>query len=244
MSSTTTNSYYNRLLEDDNNDSDDTMIIDLHVLNNEQNSVNITKNKKNTKKQLSYYIPSPSVRHEIFNNIILRIMIITILSGIGISYIALGFQETFSMNGENILNTNIEYSYYYLYILLMFYGCFIFLNISSIIILYYYAISHNVILRFLQLNAQFFQLSNILRLIFIIIIIIKIIENTAMTSFNIISVYNKTIILPSYIKLSDNQIISVFIPKYFQYIIIEFVINGISLYLIGIYNGMIKLFLH
>ena len=241
-------SHYNRLIDDDEN-SDDVML-DLNYDNMPLVDNNDNQNPQQIIPTPTISIPysvitSPSYRNELVNRIIWRTFIISLICGFGLTLISLGFQETYSMKGNNIFNFNIEYSFYYFYIMLCFYGTFIFINLTSLLGIYYYPtiINNHKALIIFQLNAFFFQYSVFLRFSVIILLIVRMMDDTPMASLNILALNQIDIIqLPSYITVK-NSIISIFIPKYFQCMIMEFVLYIVYTFYIGDYCGMIKILL-
>jgi len=243
-------SHYNRLFEDDGNSDDVMLDLDydnMPLVNNNENLNPQPNPQPHPTIPIPYsIITSPSYRNELINRIILHIFIVSLICGFGLALISLGFKETYSMKGNNIFNFNIEYSFYYFYVMLCFYGTFIFINLTTLLGIYYYptTINNHKALIIFQLNAFFFQFSIFLRFSVILLLIVRMMDNTPMTSLNILALnqIDITTQLPSYITV-ENSIISIFIPKYFQCMIMEFVLYIVYSFYIGNYCGMIKILL-
>ena len=177
-------------------------------------------------------IQSPVYRNYLIKKIMWNVFIITLCASVSLAFVICGFKETTTYKNNDIFNINAQYSFYYFSILLSFYIIYVGVNILTIIISFLASLNGNASIKILLLNGTLFQLSLIIKLCVLAILCVKMIDNTPMLILNIT---NPDIVI--------NNSASVYIPKHIQYMIIEIIIYSCISYIIGFYNGTIRLLL-
>jgi hypothetical protein len=161
------------------------------------------------------FINSPTRRNELYCYIYRRYLLSFILASAGIVLSAFGLNVSISESSMLDINTKC-FSCYFGFIILyyvVYIGGILFTPLRQ------YTIELNQ-----TINQYLFYSSTFVRIIVFIVLIVRMVENTPMT-------------------ITSSSEISVYLPKYFIYMILEFIVNGMNVFLIGNYMGAISLYL-
>ena len=161
------------------------------------------------------YITSPARRNELYCYIYRRFLLSFILASAGIALAALGFNVSISEN--SILNIDSKYFSCHFVFIILYYVVYIGAILST-------PLRQYTIESTLTINKYLFYISTLARMAVFIILVIRIAENTPMV-------------------ITSGSEVSVYLPKYFIYMILEFIVNGMYVFLIGNYMGAISLYL-
>jgi len=217
------------LLQNNNTNSSNTSNTRQNRDRRNNNGRNTNQNQ-NQNQNHGLIIQSPIYRNYLIKKNIWNVLIITLFASAGLAFVICGFNETINIKNKNIFNIDIQYLFYYFNILLAFYSFYIGINILTINISFLASINGNIATKILLLNGTIFQLNLIIRLFIMVILCVKIIENTPMFILNITN--------PGVV---SNNMVNVYLPKYIQYMIIEIIIYCCLSYVIGFNNGIIRL---
>lgn len=140
-------------------------------------------------------------------------------------------------NYTTIFDINIQYIFYYLVIIIFYHAIYMLFNMIIFIGHMCYWFNNLATLALLSANTFIFTTSNLFRAIVGFIILVLIIQNK---SFYTIAMTNNT--LPTVIPvcysgiydIANSNELEIYMPIYIQFIIIEFIITGIMMYLLGI----------
>jgi hypothetical protein len=161
------------------------------------------------------YINSPTRRNELYCYIYRRYLLSFILASSGIALSALGFNMSVSESSMLDINTKC-FSCYFVFIILYYV-----VYIGAIL---FTPLRRYTIERTLTINQYLFYSSTLVRIAVFIVLVIRMAENTPMA-------------------ITSGREVSVYLPKYFIYMILEFIVNGMYVFLIGNYMGAISLYL-
>jgi hypothetical protein len=213
--------------EINNNFEDDD---DIPLLANEYNNSRNRNRYSRIPNNTQSIIISPVYKNYIVNKLYWNICLIIIMSIIGLMLTCFSYVETSSLKGIDIYNIDVEYLYYYFYVLILFYAFYI--GILTIILVIRFCKSLDI--KYFEFPIMgvniFFQIHFILRVLVISILIIRMIDDTPLT---IINVNNTNIITTANIP--------VYLPKHIQYMIIETIIYIYTSHLSGISMGVLTI---
>lgn len=161
------------------------------------------------------FINSPTRRNELYCYIYRRYLLSFILASAGIALAALGFNV--SISESSILDIDTKYFSCHFVFIILYYVVYI----GGIL---FTPLRQNTIETTLTINKYLFYSSTFARIAIFIVLVVRMVENTPMT-------------------ITSSSEISVYLPKYFIYMILEFIVNGMYVFLIGNYMGAISLYL-
>lgn len=142
-------------------------------------------------------------------------------------------------NYTTIFDINIQYIFYYLVIIIFYHSIYMVFNMIIFIGHICYWFNNMATLALLSANKFIFTTSNLFRAAVGFIILVLIIQNK---SFYTITLTNNTLptVTPACYSgiydITNSNELEIYMPIYIQFIIIEFVITGIMMYLLGIIN--------
>jgi hypothetical protein len=147
---------------------------------------------------------------------------------------ALGYIQTASSSGNDVYNIDIEYLYYYFFILMLFYTSYIGFTLIILIVTFCKNLAIESSGFPLLITNILFKVNIIFRMIVIGIITIRMIDNTP---FIVIPVTNTSITV-------NNDKVNVYLPRHIEYLIIENIVYTYLAYINGINTGIIKILIN
>ena len=193
----------------------------------ENNNVASTHNKHILYKQVCWYIFYCNV-------LILSGVFINIFSYNDINNIINNTTNTTNNNIISVFDINIKYIYYYISSILSFYVIYIFINIIIFVCVYVININNKIlIIRLFKANNLFLSANILLRFLQFCALIMYIVNDT-----NILQIY---ITNNTYTDMPNNKTLNIYIPLYFNLIMLDTLLYIFISYMICITNGIINI---
>jgi hypothetical protein len=226
FNNTNTNTNHNRnILNNNNNNFED---VDNILLNNNIPLLDTSNSRPARIESILPFINSSSLRNAITKKLYWNMFVIIVITVIPYTLTIYSFVEMQNSHGIDIYNLSSKYMYYYFFILMIFYTFYIGISFIILFLTFCLNLNDNTIRFVLLSNNMIFQTNMIIRIIVIVILAVRMIDNTPMN----------TIIID---KTNPPAYLDIYIPKHVQYMFIENIIYAFVNYLIGESSGMIKM---
>lgn len=225
---TNTNTNYEDV--DDILDNDDIPLLNANRNHNQnlRSSARMNHSNSTIYNQPIPLFNSASLRNFITKKIYWNMCVIILITIIPYIITIYSYLEMRNSHGIDIYNLNSDYMYYYFFAIMLFYTFYIGISFIILFVKFWLNLDDNTIGFALLANNMIFQTNMIIRIIAVVILGVRMIDNTPMNTITI----DKT---------NPPAQLDIYIPKHVQYMVIETIIYAFVNYMIGESSGIIKM---